>query len=261
MSSTSMEMSYTSSTVRREEIVSVEPTAAFRWLKKGFDDFTREPGLSLLYGGLFAALCATVYGLVMNAPWYALAYLTGLIVIGPFLAAGLYVASRDMESGNSASISASFRLLQKRSTYLALFSLMLSLVMAAWVRFSALLFAIQLNSLNPAPSMQTFTGMLSTPDGLATLAFFVGIGLLLVSVVFVISAVAVPMIIDRDADFISAIQTSAKAVAKNPLAMLVWAVLIVALTTMGIAMAFVGLAVIFPILGYATWHSYRELVK
>ena len=109
--------------------------------------------------------------------------------------------------------------------------------------------------------MQTFTGLFSTPDGLATLAFFVGIGLLLVSVVFVISAVAVPMIIDRDADFISAMQTSAKAVAKNPLAMLVWAIIIVALTAIGIATAFVGLAVIFPILGYATWHSYRELVK
>lgn len=261
MSSTSMEMSYTSSTVRRDEIVSVEPTAAFRWLRKGFDDFSRVPGLSLLYGGLFAALCGTVYVLAMNAPWYALAYLTGLVMIGPFLAAGLYVASRDMASGNSASISGSFRLLQKRSTYLALFSLLLSLVMAAWVRFSALLFAIQLNTLNPDPSMQTFTGLFSTPDGLATLAFFVGIGLLLVSVVFVISAVAVPMIIDRDADFISAMQTSAKAVAKNPLAMLVWAIIIVALTAIGIATAFVGLAVIFPILGYATWHSYRELVK
>lgn len=261
MSTSSIDMGHTPSMAHEEEIDRVDASAAFRWLRKGFADFTRAPGLSLLYGGLFAALCAGVYALVMNVPWYGIAYLTGLVVIGPFLAAGLYVASRDMESGNPPSIGGSIKLLKQRSTYMALFSLMLALVMAAWVRFSALLFAIQLNTLSPYPSMQAFTNMLSTPEGLTTLAFFIGVGLLLVSVVFIVSAVAVPLIIDKDADFISAMQTSARAVAKNPVAMLVWAGLIVALTAVGIATAFIGLAVLFPILGYATWHSYRELVK
>ena len=261
MSTSTMEISYTPSMSHPEKIARVDIAAAFRWLGKGFGDFTRAPGPSLLYGGLFAALSAAVYALVMNVPWYSIAYLTGLVVVGPFLAAGLYAASRDMESGKNASISGSFRLLRKRSTNLALFSLLLSLVMAAWVRFSALLFAIQLNTLNPYPSTQAFTAMLSTPEGMTTLAFFVGVGLLLVSLVFVISAVAVPLIIDKDSNFISAMQTSARTVAKNPLAMLVWAALIAALTAIGIATAFVGLAFIFPVRGYATWHSYRELIK
>ena len=261
MSTSTIATGYTPSIARKQEIARVEASAAFRWLRRGFADFTRAPGLSLLYGGLFAALCAGIYALLMNIPWYGIAYLTGLVVIGPFLAAGLYVASRDMESGNAPGIGGSLRLLQQRSTYLALFSLMLALVMAAWVRFSALLFAIQLNTLSPYPSMQALTNIFSSPEGLTTLAFFIGAGLLLVSVVFVVSAIAVPLIIDKDADFISAMQTSARAVAKNPVAMLVWAGLIVALTAVGIATAFIGLAVIFPLLGYATWHSYRELVK
>ena len=136
---------------------------------------------------------------------------------------------------------------------------MLALVMAAWVRFSALLFAIKFNTLTP--SVETYTQMLNSSEGWIALSYFAGIGLLLATVVFVISAVAIPLILDKDADFITAIQKSYRAVVSNPVAMLVWALLIVTLTVVGIATAFVGLAVIFPVLGYATWHSYRALVK
>jgi uncharacterized membrane protein len=103
--------------------------------------------------------------------------------------------------------------------------------------------------------------MLTSSEGWITLSYFVGVGFLLAAVVFVVSAVAIPLILDKDADFITAMQKSFRAVVSNPLAMLVWAGLIVALTVIGIATAFVGLAVIFPVLGYATWHSYRALVK
>jgi len=97
-------------------------------------------------------------------------------------------------------------------------------------------------------------------NSLRTLGFFVGIGLLLAAVVLVISAVAIPLILDKDADFVTAMQTSYRAVTSNPGAMAVWAISIVALTAVGIATAFVGFGVIFPMLGYATWHSYRALV-
>jgi uncharacterized membrane protein len=92
------------------------------------------------------------------------------------------------------------------------------------------------------------------------LGYFVGIGFLLAVVLFVVSAVAIPFILDKDADFITAMQTSYRAVTRNPIPMALWATTIVALTALGIATAFVGLAVVFPILGYATWHSYRALV-
>ena len=98
-------------------------------------------------------------------------------------------------------------------------------------------------------------------DTTIQLPFFVGIGFLLAAVVFVISAVAIPLILDKDADFVTAMQTSYRAVTCNPRAMAVWAMSIVTLTAVGIATAFVGFAVIFPVLGYATWHSYRALVK
>lgn len=240
-------------------IATIDSSAPMQWLHAGLEDFKAAPGLSLLYGALFAAATAGVFMLMLNLPWYAVAYLTGLVVLGPFLAAGLYTASRDIENGQSPSIGNSLRLLAKRATYLALFSVLLSLVMAAWVRVSALVFAVKFNTLSP--SIEAYTSLMSTADGWITLAFFIGMGLVLVTTVFIISAVAVPLIIDKDTDFITAMQTSYRAVLQNPAPMAVWAVIIVALTAIGIATAFIGLAVIFPVLGYATWHSYRSLVE
>lgn len=136
---------------------------------------------------------------------------------------------------------------------------MLGLVMAAWVRFSALLFALKFSTLNP--SLEAYTSMFTSSEGWITLSYFFGIGFLLVAAVFVVSAVSIPLIVDRDTDSITAMQKSFRAVTRNADAMFVWATIIVALTVIGIATAFIGLVVIFPILGYATWHSYRALVK
>jgi uncharacterized membrane protein len=236
----------------------VRTLAAFEWIRKGIGDFRRAPALSLLYGTLFAGLCGSVYLLTRNIPWFTTGYLTGLLVIGPFLAAGLYAASRDIERGTAPSIANSLRLLARRKTYLTLFSLLLALTMAAWIRFSALLFALKFNTFSP--SIEAYTALLGSTDGWITLSYFIGIGLVLATAVFVVSAVAVPLILDKDADFITAMQKSVHAVTRNPAAMIVWAASIVTLTAIGVATAFIGLAVIFPILGYATWHSYRALV-
>ncbi len=259
MSTTASELRLDDSLPTRYDVLKVAPLTPFHWIKLGFNDFRRIPLLSLVYGFLFAGVCAGVYLSISNAPWFSVAYLTGLVVIGPFLASGLYVASRDIERGVAPSISGSLSLLMKRGTYLALFSLTLALVMAAWVRFSALLFAVKFNALSP--SIEAYTSLFSSSEGWITLSFFVGIGFILALVVFVLSAVAIPLILDEDAGFISAMQTSYRAVTANPAAMFVWAAIIVALTAIGIATAFVGFAVLFPILGYATWHSYRAMVK
>ncbi|MES9991288.1 MAG: DUF2189 domain-containing protein [Candidatus Thiodiazotropha sp.] len=260
MSTTTAEMQYLQEQSRQPEMTAhLGALTPFQWLGAGVNDFNKAPGLSLLYGALFAAATAGAFLLALTLPWYAIAFLTGLVVLGPFMASGLYAASRDMEQGRAPTIRGSVKLLMERASYLALFALMLSLVMAAWVRVSALVFAVKFNTLSP--SIEAYTSMLSSADGWITLSFFAGMGFLLVSAVFIVSAVAIPMILDKDADFITSMQTSYRAVTANPGAMTVWALVIVALTAIGIATAFIGLAVIFPVLGYATWHSYRTLVK
>jgi uncharacterized membrane protein len=259
MSTPTTDTTFVASAPTASDIKQVDAIAPFTWIRRGIEDFRHAPGLSLLYGFLFAGLCAGVYLLSRGVPWFTVGYLTGLVVIGPFLASGLYAASRDIERGMAPKISASLHLIVQRKTYLALFSLLLALVMAAWIRFSALVFAFKFNTLTP--TMETYTQMLTTSEGWIAMSYFVGIGFLLATMVFVISAVAIPLILDRDADFVTAMQKSYRAVVSNPGAMLVWALAIVVLTIAGIATAFVGLALIFPVLGYATWHSYRALVK
>lgn len=235
-----------------------ETTKPLSWLKKGVKDFTQVPVQSVLYGFIFAMVCGGVFSLINSAPWYSLAYLTGLVFLGPFLAAGLYTAARDIERGNKPTISGSLKLIYQRRSYLTLFSLMLVLVMAAWIRLSSLLFAVKFSVMQP--TIGSYTNMLTSPDGWIAMGFFIAIGFVLAAAVFAVSAIAIPYILDRDVNFMSAMLRSYQVVMANLGSMSLWALAIVLLTALGIATAFIAFLVIFPILGYATWHSYRDLV-
>ncbi len=228
------------------------------WLAAGVRTFAAAPASSLLYGTFFTLACWFTVTLTWALPWFTIAFFTGLLLLGPFLAAGLYVAARQQEAGESISIRAGFELVWERRTNLSLFALLLGVIAAAWVRLSALLFAFQFNMFSP--SIEGYVGILSGHFDPVVMTFFFGIGFLLAAAVFTISAVAVPMILDRDAGPITAMQTSYHAVRSNLWAMTLWAALIVAASGIGILTLFVGMVVLFPILGYATWESYRRLV-
>ncbi|RKT43137.1 DUF2189 domain-containing protein [Thiocapsa rosea] len=236
----------------------VDITEPLDWIAAGFRTLAAARACSLVYGALFTLACWATLGLTWALPWFTIAFVTGLLLLGPFLAAGLYVAARQHEAGVPVSIRAGFELVWERRTNLSLFALLLGLIAAAWVRLSALLFAVQFNMFSP--SIEGYVGILSGHFDPVVMAFFFGIGLLLAAVVFTISAVAVPMILDRDAGPITAMQTSYRAVRSNLSAMTLWAALIVAVSGIGILTFFVGMVVLFPLLGYATWHSYRRLV-
>jgi uncharacterized membrane protein len=238
---------------------SVDLAAPLQWLKDGVRDCRAAPLHSLAYGALFTAAAGIALALSIGLPWFTTAFLTGLLLIGPYLAAGLYVAARQMESGEPVRIRAALRTLADCKTNMALFGLFLAMVMVAWVRLSALLFAIQFTTLSP--SIGDYTGILRGHFDPVVMAYFFGIGFLLAVTVFITSAVAVPLIIDRNRDPFTAIRVSARAVVKNWPAMTLWAALIVVLTLVGILTLGLGMLVLFPILGYATWHSYRALVE
>jgi len=232
--------------------------APLHWIAAGFDDFRYAPLYSLLYGLLFTAACGLTFVLVSSLPWFTIAFLTGLLLIGPYLASGVYLAARQRDSGQRVSIRAALSVLAERKTNMALYGVFLALVMVVWVRLAALLFAVQFTSMSP--TIDGYLGVLSGGGDPWVLAFFLGIGMVLAVTVFVTSAVSVPLIVDRDLDPIGAIRTSTRAVIRNWPAMMLWAALIVILAVVGVATFGVGMLVLFPILGYATWHSYRDLV-
>ncbi len=232
--------------------------APLHWIAAGVDDLRHATLYGLLYGLLFTAACGLTFLLVSGLPWFTIAFLTGLLLIGPYLASGVYLAARQRESGAPVSIRAALTVLAARKTNMAFYGVFLALLMVVWVRLAALLFAIQFTSMSP--TIDDYLGILSGGADPWVLAFFLGIGLVLAVTVFVTSAVSVPLIIDRDQDPLSAIRTSARAVVRNWPAMALWAALIVILTAIGVATFGAGLVVLFPVLGYATWHSYRDLV-
>ena len=234
-------------------------SAPAAWLKQAWATFLHAPAPSLLYGFIFSAACFWIASLMRDNPGFTSAFLTGLLLIAPVLATGLFVATRQHEQGQPVSISSSLRLIWDRRDNLGLFMIFLALVMAAWVRLSALIFAFKVNAF--APTDYSWQGFLSGSFDPIIVGFFVVIGAILALAVFVTSAVAIPMIADRDVGPITAMTTSYRAVKENPGTMALWAATIVALTAVGVFSWFVAMVVIFPLLGYATWYSYRDLVE
>jgi uncharacterized membrane protein len=237
----------------------VAPGAAGRWLREGWSATLRAPGVSLFYGGLCAAIGVGVLLLGRAMPGLTVKFVIALLMLGPFLAAGLYVTARRHLAGDAAGIAKSFALDGQRRSSLGLFGLFLVFVVATWMMASAVLFAIKITALAPT-SAGYVTALGGGLDPLMTL-FLIGSGALLAAAVFATSVVAVPLIVDRDAGPIAAAQASWRAVIANPRPMLAWAGVVVGLMLLGVLTAFVGMVLIFPLLGFGSWYAYRELIE
>lgn len=240
-------------TVRR-----VESGAALRWLKEGWAAVLRAPGVSLFYGGLCAAVGFGVVLLSQAMPGLTVKFVIALLMLGPFLAAGLYVNARQHLVGDATGIGESFALDGQRRSSLALFGLFLIFVVATWMMATTVLFAIKVTALAPT-SAGYVTALGGGLDPLMTL-FLIGSGALLAAAVFASSVVAIPLIVDRDAGPVAAAHASWRAVITNPRQMLAWAGIVVGLMLLGVVSAFVAMVVIFPLLGYGSWYAYRDLI-
>ena len=234
----------------------VAPGAPLRWVAMGWDDFKRAPALSLGYGVaiMLLSMIVTGIGLKYGSYWAALILLSGFVFVAPLLALGLYSVSRQIHNqqfhnGPAPSFARSVEATRKALGTSMVYALALLVLFLVWARAASM--------------VHVFFPQNATPS-LAELATFLAIGTAVGSVfslvTFVASAFSLPMICDRDTDAITAIVTSVNAVLRNKPAMAAWAAIIVVLTAIGFATALIGLAVIIPLLGYATWHAYVETV-
>jgi uncharacterized membrane protein len=237
----------------------VGTAAPIEWLQKGWNDFYAIPALSLLYGLMAVSGCYLVYLYSRESLPLALGLFSGLLLIGPFVATGLYVAARNLEAGYPATIFQSIRSIARAGLRIGIIAMFLSIIMIAWLRVSSVLIALHYAAFQP-DSLQI---ALRTMDWnmLLVLGLYLLIGFVFAVLVFVTNAIALPMILDKDCDPITAIHGSIRAVNRNRKAMALWAGLITLAALASIATAFIGFAVLFPVLGYATWHSYRDLVE
>ena len=225
--------------------------APLRWIRLGWQDFLRAPRQSLGYGTAIVILSWLVTGVGLKFGSYLAAFvlLSGFVFIAPVLAMGMYSVSRQIERGEPPSLSCFTGELRKTFGTAMVFALALLVLFLVWARAASL--------------VHVFFPVTSNPDMSQLLPFLAigsAVGSIFTLLTFLFSAFSLPMICDREADAVTAIVTSVNAVLRNKSAMVVWVALIVALTAIGMATALIGLAVTIPLLGFATWHSYRETI-
>ena len=233
------------------------------WLASGWGDLTKSPWLSLTYGAIFSV---GSLGFVTALYWFDLLYLlpplgAGFMLVAPMMAIGLYEGSRPLESGESVAFMDVLAGCKKSLPRMIWAGGGLGLVLFAWMQIAALLFMLFFGDGHyPAEPELMFEMLFYSPRGLAFLAVGSAVGAVLAFVVFALSAVSMPLLMERDVDFIAAGKISVNAVRLNLRPMLLWAALIGLFTATGIATLFIGMIFCFPLIGHATWHAYRALV-
>lgn len=232
------------------------------WLAKGLNDLTRAPAVSLTYGALLAILgCLLTYGLFRLDAWYVVLPLaSGFMLVGPILGVGLYEVSRRLEAGEKVTLWSALTAWRRNPGAVFAIGLVLMLAFLLWIRIATLLFALFYGASEFQmeqffnETFFSFTSIWFLVTGIATGAF-------LATVVFSITAVAFPMILDRQSSATAAVFTSLTAVARNWRPLVLWAFLIVVFSVAGLVLIYVGLIVTLPLIGHASYHAYRDLVE
>ncbi|MBI5461350.1 MAG: DUF2189 domain-containing protein [Gammaproteobacteria bacterium] len=230
------------------------------WLRDGATDLRRSWPISLGYGVVFAGLGSLLAGYAWSQVHLAMAMTTGFLLLAPFLAIGFYDLSRQIDAGMRPSIRHSLIAWRGNASSIGLYAALLIILLIAWERMSAILVALFLTDNTLA--VESLVGEVMTSGGhMAFVVAYTVFGAVLAAVVFALSVVSLPMLLDRKVNVATALMTSLWAVRENPQVMLLWAAIIVALIAVGYLTYCVGLVFFFPLLGHATWRAYRDLIE
>lgn len=237
----------------------VGAAAPFRWLSRGAADFRDRWPPCVFYGLCFAAMGWLLNALLRPAPGTMMALTAGFLLVGPFMAMGLYEVARRRERGEPCSLSATTVAWRRNLSNIAILGIGMGVLLALWARTSMMIIAVFFP--RKMPSTGVLLDAIAQGENMAFVATWLGVGALFATLVFAFTVVAIPLMLDRGTDAITAMLASAVAFGRNLLPMAVWAMLIVTLTVAGFATFFWGLIVTVPWIGLATWHGYRELVE
>ena len=233
-------------------------------LAKGFDDFWAMPShlvfIGLIYPVIGACLAALTFSNNALPLLYPLA--SGFALIGPFAAIGLYEISRRRELGLSSSWRDAFDVLKSPSIpAIAALGVLLLVIFFMWLTSARTLYQSIFGYEVPATYAQFVNQVLATRDGMRLVLIGNILGFCFAVAVLSISVISFPLLLDRDVGAAVAVYTSIKAVVMNPLTMALWGLIVAAALLVGSLPLFVGLAIVMPVLGHATWHLYRRVVE
>jgi uncharacterized membrane protein len=233
-------------------------------LARGFDDFRAMPThvvfLSLLYPLVGLALGSATFGYDLVPLLYPL--VAGFALVGPFAAIGLYELSRRREMHLDTSWQHAFDIVHSPSLWsIAALGALLVMIFGVWMAVANAIYVANFGD-QPVLSVTAFLRQVfTTPEGLNLIVLGNAVGFLFAVLTFILSVVSFPLLLDRNVGAAVAVATSLRAVARNPLIMAVWGLILACGLILGSAPLFFGLAVVMPILGHASWHLYRRVVE
>lgn len=240
------------------ELRALAPGDPLRWLARGARDFARAPAIGLFFGACFVAMGWALLEVFENAPAYVLGLSAGFLLVGPFLCMGLYHVSATLERGERPRLVDAALAWRAKLDTVAVFGVVLLVLELVWARASLVVFALSFEG-----SMPDFAGSLRSlldPRNLDFLVAWTALGGVFATIIFSVSVVSIPMILDRRTDAITAGLTSIRLVMAQPAVLLPWAATITVLVVAAMLPGFLGLLVVGPILGHASWHAYRSAV-
>jgi uncharacterized membrane protein len=228
-----------------------------RWLALGWRDFRRAPGIGLFYGAAFTAMGWALSKVYEAAPAYVMALAAGFLLMGPVLCLGLYHVSRALERGEKPDFARSLLAFESRLGPLAIFGFVLLVLEMLWGRATLVIFAVSFDGM---PDFRGSLLALFDPQNLGFIVAWLGVGAVFAGLIFSVSVISIPMLLDRPVDAITAGLTSLRLVLSQPGVMLFWGALISGLVVAAMLPWFAGLLVVAPVVGHASWHAYRAAV-
>jgi uncharacterized membrane protein len=245
---------------------SISTSDLYYALARGYDDFAAFPSYAVFLCVIYPLLGILLIGLTSgNSLWLlplAFPIAAGFALVGPVAAIGLYELSRRRAAKLDSSPSHVFDVLHSPSLgAIIVLSVLLMAIFLIWLVVAYALYIAIFGYSAPASIEQFITDVLTTPRGWTLIIYGTGIGFLFAALVLSISAISFPLLLDRDVGAAVAMHTSLRVMAANPLPMALWGLIVAALLVIGSIPFFVGLTVVMPLLGHATWHLYRRTVE
>ena len=244
---------------RRFGVREVGLASPFGWLAAGWRDFMACPIPGLLHGAAVAVFGSLMFWTARQYFWLLAGAFSGFLLVAPVLATGLYAISRSLERGTPVGIRVAMQAWKPANRRLVRFGILLALAGTGWVATSAAL----ITALAPASVLnpQDFVRVVVVANHGFLFEIWLALGGVLAAPVFASSVVALPLLLEHELGVLAAVLTSWRCVLANPAPLALWAALLMILTLAGMVTAMLGLLIVVPWLGHASWHAYRDLVQ